>query len=633
MYNFIINLFSEDDYSALLDKSQDGKRKKNKILIVPPSYNEKYLKIKPVCLSYESITESMDEIDFLSNYPKRESLLQLLTPEKFINPTHNNSNNIGGSNALLSHSPTHFKITDAFVNEKISNEYEQDFITLEFTSKKIVEFKKRITETEYYKKFPELIEYVISFFEDFSNEEYSLNKNDYIVFLVDEDSIDQYLEVFKQYVNDKILKYGSYEGECNACKNNDQLYALTHGNTFDLGKERKYLLRNPTRYKTNLKSKSSENYNICRECSMQLYYFFEYLKSYKFYRYVFPIKEDLFNQKDYRNYASDPPGILKILKKLYEKNNFREFDYVMVLTDPSLDNIEFRYVSNFNYQMVSPNIPIDIKNISLYYSFQNSNADKGYTITNEKNKSVFLGDISYIFNNTLVPSLFETDKKNLIKVHPFIQQKILEYNFIIRNYIFYQDNSLFIDNNYSKMFTELLYEMIKNINLRNEMKLGSNKIRQFLIIYYKYLHNEPNGGIYLDKYKILEEKLKDMENIKIENDFEASYLMGQLFRYLLGYSESIKNRLDLFTKYTLNVHNMEYLKKRLLDVLEKYSYNEYIDRNVKFQNVMKSVLAYEFLDSYENNKIPLYTGYFDNNYLYGSKKEIKILEEENKEVE
>lgn len=621
MYNFIVNLFSEEEYHSLLETTQ-GKHQNNKILIVSLNNNE-----MPISVNYGEILEIIDEVPFLSNFSKRKELLKFLNPEKFINPTHNNSNNIGGTNALLSHSPAHFRITDSFIKNNLNGTSKEEVI-LEFSTKKIDEFKKGIEKTEYYPKFSILIERVINFFENFSNNEYNLAKNDYIVFLVDEVDITEYLDIFGRYVNDKILKYRSFDGECNVCKNNAQLYTLTQGNTFDLAKDRKYLLRNPTRYKTNLKSDSTESYNICKTCAMQLYYFFEYLKYYKFYRYVFPTQTDLFNQNDYKNYATDSSGILKILKKLYEKNNFREFDYVMILTDPKLDSIEFKYISNFNYEINSDYSAFDIKNISLYSSF---NINGSYTISNERSKSVFLSDINLLFNNTLAHSLFETDPKNLMNLHPFIKQKILEYNLILRNFIFYQDNSLFVDKNYSKLFREFLSEIIRNINLRDTMRVTNNKFRQFLIIYYKYLNNESNGGLYLEKYKLLEEKLKDIVNIKIENDFEASYLTGQLFRYLLNYSKT-KNKLDLFTKYTLNVPNMEYLKKRLLDVLEKYSHNEYIDNNVKFQMSLKNVLAYQFKDSYENNKIPLYTGYFDISYLYGSKNEKESIEE-SKEVE
>ena len=78
---------------------------------------------------------------------------------------------------------------------------------------------------------------------------------------------------------------------------------------------------------------------------------------------------------------------------------------------------------------------------------------------------------------------------------------------------------------------------------------------------------------------------------------------------------------------------MEVLKKRLITVLEKYSHNKYIDNNQKFHNLIKNVLSFEFSKSYEDNKIPLYTGYFDNNYLYGTKNEKEELEIEKEEDE
>ncbi len=124
----------------------------------------------------------------------------------------------------------------------------------------------------------------------------------------------------------------------------------------------------------------------------------------------------------------------------------------------------------------------------------------------------------------------------------------------------------------------------------------------------------------MNMYEEMEEKLENLENMKIENEFEASYFIGQLFYYLL--SESVaENRLKLFTKYTLNVNDMETLKQRLVDVLEKYSHNEYLDNNRRFHNMMKEALAFDFKNPYKDNKIAIYTGYFDRNHLYGNNKE------------
>ncbi len=81
----------------------------------------------------------------------------------------------------------------------------------------------------------------------------------------------------------------------------------------------------------------------------------------------------------------------------------------------------------------------------------------------------------------------------------------------------------------------------------------------------------------------------------------------------------------------MNVHNMDILKTKLVTVLEKYSHNEYLDNNRRFHNLIVNVLAFEFKKSYEDNKIPLYTGYFDNNYLYTSAKEKEELEPQQEE--
>jgi len=627
MYNFIVNLFTKDDYEFLLEENGgNSKNDKTKILVVPPNTDNSPFIIKNI-----GIEDEIEETPLLDEY-NRGKLLEYFNFNKFVNPTHNNANNIGTNSALISHSPTHYKLTAAFIDK--DEQHPEGNTVIKIPPGKIDAFEKSVKKTEYYSQFPELCDHVASFFRDFDKinleNGFGLEENDFIVFLVNESDIDSYLAVVDDYTAEKILKYKTFIGACDSCgKQGEQLYMLTRGNMFDLGKGRKYLLRHPTRYKTDPTSKSPENFNVCRECAMRVYDFFEYIKKYKFYKYVFPTTLTV-DTSDYREYSSDPIGILKMLKTLYNRNRSQEFDYVMMLADPKVENIEFRYVNNFNYILPNENPQINVQDIpirSTLKDLESRGKEGGITsIQNGRDKSVFLRELNLIFNNTLARSLFETDIANLMKsLPPFLKLKIIEYNFIIRNFIYFQDASLFDDRVYSKLFREILSELVTNPSLRDDMKIGPNKIRFFLTIYFKYLNIEPNGGGTITKYRALKEKMKDAESFDLENDFEASYCMGQIFYYLLQVSKT-PNRLNLFTKYTMNVHNMDILKTKLVTVLEKYSHNEYLDNNRRFHNLIANVLAFEFKKSYEVNKIPLYTGYFDSNYLYTSTKEKEELE-------
>lgn len=629
MYNFIVGLFTEENYIGLLEETEGNtKSGTERMLLVLSSSDE-----KPFIVEKGAIEELIDENPVLSKYPRKE-LFGYFNLNKFVNPTHNNSNNIGSNSALLSHSPTHFKITKAFIKEE--KQYSNGNAIINFSLKKVNAFEKSVNGTDYYTQFPELCNRVATFFKEFDkinpDNKWDLKENDFIVFLVAQSDLKRYLEAVSKYTTEKILKYPTFKGKCDSCGAEDELYMLTSGNTFDLSKGRKYLLRHPTRYKTNLKPKASpENFNVCRRCARQVYDFFEYIKKYKFYRFVFPTTV-IRHTSDYKNYSSKPSGILKMLKTIYNRNRFNEFDYVMIITDPKIEDIEFRYVNNFNYILPNENPQVNVRDIlirSMLKELPSKNKKDEITfVGNKRDKLVFLMELNLIFNNALVPSLFETDPSKLIKsLHPFLKLKIIEYNSIIRNFIYFQDASLFKDGIYTKLFRGMLSELIANSNLRDDMKIGSNKMRFFLTIYYKYLNMETNGGDTIMKYLELKEKIQNVENIDLENDFEASYFMGQIFYYLLREYKG-KNRLELFTKYTMNVHNMEALKKRLITVLEKYSHNEYIDSNRRFHNLIKNVLAFDFKNSFEDNKIPMYTGYFDNNALYGTKEELEPEKQE-----
>ncbi|KAF5414994.1 MAG: hypothetical protein C5S49_06325 [Candidatus Methanogaster sp.] len=632
MYNFIVDLFTEDDYNSLLEGGEGGsKNNTTKVLVVPPNMAE-----QPFIIQSANLEDEIDEIPLLDKY--RGNLRKYFTFNKFVNPTHNNANNIGTNSALISHSPTHYKITKAFIDK--DRQHPNGNIVLQFPSKKVDAFEKSVKKTEYYSQFPELCDHVASFFRDFDkiNPEngFGLEENDFIVFLVNESDIEGYLGVVDDYTSEKILKYMTFVGACDSCRKQDeQLYMLTRGNMFDLGKGRKFLLRHPTRYKTDPTSKSPENFNVCRDCALRVYDFFEYIKKYKFYRYVFPTTVTV-DTNDYREYSSDPIGILKMLKTLYHRNRSQEFDYVMMVTDLKVENIEFRCVNNFNYILPNENPQVNVQDIPIHSTLKEleSRGKEGgiASIQNDRNKSVFLRELNLIFNNTLTRSLFETDPTKLMKsLHPFLKLKLIEYNFIIRNFVYFQDISLFKDRVYSKLFREMLSELLMNPSLRNDMKIGHNKIRFFLTIYFKYLNIESNGGDTITEYMALKGKMEGVESFELENDFEASYCMGQIFYYLLQVSKT-PNRLNLFTKYAMNVHDMDILKTKLVTVLEKYSHNEYLDNNRRFRNLIANVLAFEFKKSYEGNKIPLYTGYFDSNYLYTSTKEKEELESPQEEA-
>ncbi|UGV41619.1 hypothetical protein J7W08_04855 [Methanococcoides orientis] len=621
MYNFIVNLFTEEDYNALLNEDEsEPKNETTKILIVPPNLSD-----SPFVISGSDIEEEVNDILLLEKYP-----LVYFT-SKFVRPTRKGSNNIGSNSALLSHSPTHYKLTNVFFDkneDNINRQHPNGNVVIKIPSKKVDSFRDSVKKTEYYNQFPNLCDRVESFFRNFDTRNpentFGLRENDLIVFLVNESDIDSYIATIEEYTLQKILKYNTFEGNCDSCGELGQLYMLTFGNIFDLAKDRKFLLRHPTRFKSNLKSKSSENFNLCEKCSKQIYDYFEYIKKYKFYRYVFPTTVTV-ETSDYRDYSSDPIGILKMLKSLYDRNRSQEFDYVMMIANPKLEDIEFTYVNNFNYYLQNIKPTINIKDISIHSTLKElpDKNKKGAIryIQNERDKSIFLRELNLIFNNNLIGSLFEKNPKKLRDtLHPFLKLKIIEYNSIIRNFLYFQDVSLFEDCIYSKLFREMLSELITNSGLRDDMKIGPNKIRFFLTIYYKYLNIEPNGGETITEYMALKEKMKDNDSFEIENDFEASYCMGQAFYYLVQEYKG-KNKLNLFTKYTMNVHNMDMLKKKLISVLEKYSHNEYLDNNRRFHNLTKNVLAFEFKKSYEDNKISLYTGYFDDNYLYSSTKE------------
>ena len=579
---------------------------KSKVIIIPLEKGD------PLISNIGDIENVVASNPILSAYSDRKKLIEYLRADRFVNPTHNNANNIGSNNGLMSHSPFHFKITKQIAGAS------KDIII-----HKIEEFKKDLETTEYYKELSKTCDEVLQLWENGYGGKFpiwegmDLKEGDYIVFLPLPSTIKEFNSIFESYLLTKILKYPVKDaGICSACGNRGKVYMIPTGNNFDLSKDRKFLLRKPTRYGADLKSKSTNDYPVCERCALKIYYFFEYIKKYKFYRFVFPTTVSV-DTSDYKDYSQEAIGILSMLRSIYKSNHSQPFDYVMLTTDPKLKNIDFRYVGDFEFQLEKDK-KANIGDLPIYESLI---GNRGILVGNSWDKIGLLKDYNLLFNNTLSKSLFETDPKKLIKsLHPFLKLKLIEYNEPVRNFLFFGDVSLFEDKIHTKIFGEMISELVENENLRNEMKVGISKIRMIMLVYYKYISLEKNGGDILNKYEKLEEKMDSIESMKIENEFEASYFMGQLFYYLLQESKA-ENRLKLFTNYTLNVNDMEGLKQRLLDVLEKYSHNEYLEHNRRFHNIMKEVLAFDFNSPYRDNKIAIYTGYFDKNLFYGKDEE------------
>ncbi len=89
MYNFIVDLFTEGEYSELLGGNEGGfKNEKTKILVVPPNTDNSPFIIKNI-----GIEDEIDETPLLDEY-NRGKLLEYFNFNKFVNPTHNNANNI-----------------------------------------------------------------------------------------------------------------------------------------------------------------------------------------------------------------------------------------------------------------------------------------------------------------------------------------------------------------------------------------------------------------------------------------------------------------------------------------------------------------------------------------------------------
>lgn len=209
MYNFIVNLFNEDDYNSLLSEdSGKSKNEKSQILVVPANAED-----SPFLIKYTNIGDEInDNPKFQNHFNNNDPLFTYFNLNHFINPTHNNSNNIGSNSALMSHSPTHYKITSSFIDKDVggkAKQYSNGNVIIDIPEGKINAFEKSVKKITQYSQFNEIYNRVTLFLKSFNTinpeNDFGLKENDFIVFLVPESEIGTYIDAVQDYTSEKIL--------------------------------------------------------------------------------------------------------------------------------------------------------------------------------------------------------------------------------------------------------------------------------------------------------------------------------------------------------------------------------------------------------------------------------------------
>lgn len=305
-------------------------------------------------------------------------------------------------------------------------------------------------------------------------------------------------------------------------------------------------------------------------------------------------------------------SILNKLKFIYESNNNKPFNYVLI--SKTSEGWRFENITNFNYsteRLINSEVfELDFNNYYTKKEILKILFSKKY------NKHELFYDISFLFwnikegNEDKQESFFNPQIKNNPKLDTIIK---LNSESIV-SLIFKQDNT-FIQYRLKKVITDILCGLFTSKELMKRYKDSFCGVKKLLLIYLKY---EPSKNM-AKNIKEIELKFdsfrEDQELTEIQSDDEGYYYSGIILRHLIRNNKSESSDLEIMTKYLVSVSTSEQLKNRILYLTERYSHN--LKVNIKMWNRINEIfLKYRFKDNkVKNNLIPIFIGFYSDKYI------------------
>jgi len=195
---------------------------------------------------------------------------------------------------------------------------------------------------------------------------------------------------------------------------------------------------------------------------------------------------------------------------------------------------------------------------------------------------------------------------------------------ILRKNILSARNALFnwfykgYDSDVADLMKKVSMNLIKNSISKGYMEKVQHQFNTYVSIlnYFEGGNGNMKGNMEETRDSI-REKINQKEYVKLQNDEEYYYAIGQLIRYLLSLNKSTKKMHSLFNPF-LTIKKDEILKEKLTGLFKKYNYTIGMD-NKRFNNIYSMVMSY--IPENLNNHEYMIAGYISQNLIYEKKED------------
>lgn len=199
-------------------------------------------------------------------------------------------------------------------------------------------------------------------------------------------------------------------------------------------------------------------------------------------------------------------------------------------------------------------------------------------------------NVSQVFFNKYLETNFFTEPGDINLNDSKVKECLLKYRQGFYTWFFKGEDSLV-----RAFWNSMSLYLLKNSILQGNMNKAVNQfnLRHALISYFNEGGKRNMNSIVQDARKSVDEKINikddNGDKVKIENDGEYYFCIGQLLKYFYSLNKSA-NKSCSFINTFLNSENDKVIKDRLRKLFIKYNYT--IRPHLKFNNLYCMILAY-----------------------------------------
>lgn len=163
--------------------------------------------------------------------------------------------------------------------------------------------------------------------------------------------------------------------------------------------------------------------------------------------------------------------------------------------------------------------------------------------------------------------------------------------------------------NINTILKDVAFDMVKYSLQKGYLKKAQKQLNLYFSLN-KYFNNEEINMV--NVRDSLRKKINAEKQLRIENDEEYSFAVGQAISYLQDRSKAKNNMQDMINQF-LFIKNDNVLKTRLRQLYQRYSYDLKKGRN-RYSILIAMIMEYDKTKKIDHDK--LIAGYLGENLVY-----------------